>query len=104
MADVIELRDGNLITPFHIYDALDAVEEYCGTELRQYLEVYFLDDEEEEIDLDDHYITVLGSIGDVASEAERYLSKRKYQVARECLQRIKAMTQREVQKYGKESI
>ena len=34
----LELLDGSLISPTSLFDALDTVEEYCGTDLRQYME------------------------------------------------------------------
>ena len=40
MAQVLELLDGNLITPRGLCDVLDVVEEYTGTEIRQYIEDY----------------------------------------------------------------
>ena len=43
MADVLELKDGSLITPVNVFDVLDVVEEHMGTDIRQYLEAYFAD-------------------------------------------------------------
>ena len=62
---VIELKDGSLITPMGVFDVLDVVEEYLGTDLRQYLEDWFENDREELTEderfdeLREHYVSVL---------------------------------------------
>ena len=38
MPHVLRMKDGKLITPFDLDDVLEAVEEYAGDEVRQYLE------------------------------------------------------------------
>lgn len=43
MAHMIEMPDGEYITPFCFLDALDAVEEYAGRELREFIEEYMQD-------------------------------------------------------------
>ena len=66
MAQVIELRDGGLVTPLTVFDALDVVEEYLGTDMRQYLEEYFPEEysppDHEEVR--EHYALVLQTIDD----------------------------------------
>lgn len=38
MPHVLRMKDGKFITPFDLDDVLEAVEEYAGDEVRQYLE------------------------------------------------------------------
>ncbi|MBR2258233.1 MAG: hypothetical protein IJ899_13060 [Blautia sp.] len=75
MADVLELKDGSLITPVNVFDVLDVVEEHMGTDIRQYLEAYFADgkivtlsegDSLEE--MKDHYLQILMNVDDIAVE------------------------------------
>ena len=47
MAHVLEMPDGQYITPFCFLDALDAVEEYAGRELRDFIEEYMQDNADE---------------------------------------------------------
>jgi len=96
MAHVLELSDGSLITPIGLFDALDVVEEYMGTEMRQYLEEWF-DEGQEELtederfeELREHYRTVLMNISD---EVDRMLTRK--QKMRDGLQKIKNMIRRE---------
>ena len=82
---VLELLDGNLITPLNIFDVLDVVEENLGTEVRQYLEDYFEDeDEPEEVSMDEHYKEVLETVGDIAEEILRQKKRKdmEYHVGR----------------------
>lgn len=74
-AMTLELLDGSYVSPLNIFDALDAVEEYMGTEMRQYLEDYFLDGEEP-IDREEHLVEVLESIDGIAMEMEQVLSRK----------------------------
>lgn len=39
----LEVKGGEIIVPFSITDVMDTVEEYMGSEVRQYLEEYLLD-------------------------------------------------------------
>lgn len=70
----IELLDGSFVSPYSLFDALDTVEEYCGTEMRQYLESYFMDDIDP-VDKDEHLTDVLGSIRSIGVEIDRELQK-----------------------------
>ncbi|MCD7825522.1 MAG: hypothetical protein LUH14_06145 [Clostridiaceae bacterium] len=47
MAHVIEMPGGEYITPFCFQDALDAVEEYAGVGLREFIEEYMQDNVDE---------------------------------------------------------
>lgn len=47
MAHILEMPDGQYITPFCFQDALDAVEEYAGRELREFIEEYIQDNADE---------------------------------------------------------
>ena len=38
MPHVLEIKGGELLTPFNVFDVRDAVEDYMGTDIRQYLE------------------------------------------------------------------
>lgn len=78
MPHSIELIDGSILTPFGIWDLLDAVEDYAGEELRREIEEYIdtnvqdIDDYEKEYDrmeqdnerLADHQRSVLCNIRD----------------------------------------
>ncbi len=66
----LELIDGSLISPTSLFDALDTVEEYCGTDLRQYME-NFLAGEDVPVEKDEHLLEVLESIEKVAEEIRR---------------------------------
>ena len=37
----LELKDGSIIVPRSIFDVFDVVEEYMGTDIREYLETWF---------------------------------------------------------------
>lgn len=81
MADVLELNDGNCITPLGLFDLMDYVEEYMGVEVRQYIEEKIMegDDsgnwtEEEKYDhLKEHFLQVLHNIDDVIIDLEKKL-------------------------------
>lgn len=66
----LELIDGSLISPTSLFDALDTVEEYCGTDLRQYME-NFLAGEDVPVEKDEHLLEVLESIEKIAEEIRR---------------------------------
>ena len=66
----LELIDGSLISPTSLFDALDTVEEYCGTDLRQYMEL-FLAGEDIHVEKDEHLLEVLESIEKIAEEIRR---------------------------------
>ena len=111
---MLELKDGSLITPLGVFDVLDTVEEYLGTDVRQYLEAYFSDEDpwtslpdgEKTALLLEHYQTVLEGIDDVISEADRLMRqnpvKRKKVV--EDLDVIRKMIEKERVCFGKEDI
>lgn len=66
----LELIDGSLISPTSLFDALDTVEEYCGTDLRQYME-NFLAGDDVPVEKDEHLLEVLESIEKIAEEIRR---------------------------------
>ena len=66
----LELLDGSLISPTSLFDALDTVEEYCGTDLRQYME-NFMAGEDVPVEKDEHLQEVLESIEKIAEEIRR---------------------------------
>lgn len=55
MPHVLRMKDGKFITPFDLDDVLEAVEEYAGDEVRQYLEGNLSDTAELEKELDGMY-------------------------------------------------
>ena len=64
MPHVLEIKGGELLTPLNVLDVMEAVEDYMGTDIRQYLEEYLLEAESEagEIageEIYDHYKQVL---------------------------------------------
>ncbi len=80
----LELLDGRIIAPLNVFDVLDAVEEYMGTDVRQFLEEYFTDgdpweslpDDEKTKRLQEHHEDVMDAVEDLVLRAE-YLVKRK---------------------------
>ena len=111
---ILQLNDGNLIAPLSVFDVLDTVEEYLGTEIRQYLEDYFSDEnpwsdlpEGEKVEaLLEHYQSVLGGIEDAALEADMLMHKNpvKRKQVIEDLEIIQKMIEKERKNFGKESI
>ena len=81
---VLELLDGNLITPHSIFDVLDVVEEQLGTEVRQYMEDYLEGGEPEKVSTDEHYIEVLENVEDIAEDILRQKNRKnvEYHVGR----------------------
>ena len=55
MPHVLRMKDGKLITPFDLDDVLEAVEEYAGDGVRQYLEENLSDTADLEKELDGMY-------------------------------------------------
>ena len=82
MADVLELKDGNCITPLGLFDLMDYIEEYMGVEVRQYIEEAIMEgdesrdwtEEERYETLKEHYTQVLLNVDDAATELERKLA------------------------------
>lgn len=80
MPHVLEIKGGELLTPINIFQVMDAVEEYMGTDVRQYLEEYLEDQvwEPEEItdeEIVDHYRQVLLNIKDEAEAVMKLTEK-----------------------------
>lgn len=53
MAEILGMKDGSFIVPADVFDVLDAVEEYMGVDVRQYLELHFMDGRMEKDDGDE---------------------------------------------------
>ena len=47
MPHVLEIKGGERLTPLNVLDVMEAVEDYMGTDIRQYLEEYLLEAESE---------------------------------------------------------
>ena len=63
MAHMLEIKGGDLLSPMNIFDAMDAIEEYMGADIRQYLEEYLLEEKmEEEVRIDEHFQDVLENL------------------------------------------
>ena len=80
MPHVLEIKGGELLTPFNVFDVMDAVEDYMGTAIRQYLEEYLegVESDAEEItddEIADHYKQVLLNIRDETEEVLRLIEK-----------------------------
>lgn len=80
MPHVLEIKRGELLTPFNVFDVMDAVEDYMGTDIRQYLEEYLegVESDAEEItddEIADHYKQVLLNIRDETEEVLRLIEK-----------------------------
>ena len=111
---LLQLNDGNMIAPLSVFDVLETVEEYLGTEVRQYLEDYFSEEnpwldlpEGEKLDaLLEHYQSVLGGIEDAVLEADILMHRNPIKRKRiiENLENIQKLIEKERQHFGKESI
>ena len=80
MPHVLEIKGGERLTPRNVLDVMEAVEDYMGTDIRQYLEEYLLEAESEagEIageEIYDHYKQVLMNIKDETEAAVRLMEK-----------------------------
>ena len=80
MPHVLEIKGGELLTPLNVLDVMEAVEDYMGPDIRQYLEEYLLEAESEagEIageEIYDHYKQVLMNIKDETEAAVRLMEK-----------------------------
>ena len=80
MPQVLEIKGGELLTPINVFDVMDAVEDYMGTDIRQYLEEYLegVESDAEEItddEIADHYKQVLLNIRDETEEVLRLIEK-----------------------------
>ena len=76
MPHVLEIKGGELLTPFNVFDVLEAVEDYMGTDIRQYLEGVESDAEEiSDDEITDHYKQVLLNIRDETEEVLRLIEK-----------------------------
>ena len=108
---LLQLNDGNMIAPLSVFDVLDTVEEYLGTDVRQYLEDYFSDEnpwmdlsEGEKLDaLLEHYRSVLGGIEDATLEADMLMHKNPIKRKRiiENLENIQQLIEKERQNFEK---
>lgn len=104
MAEVLELKDGGLVTPVNVFDVLDIVEEYLGTDVRQYLEFYFQDGVQLNLtesdsleEMKDHYTQVLLNIDDLAEELEKKIIGKRFrrEAVRNCTDQIRNIVRRE---------
>ncbi|MDB2135964.1 hypothetical protein [Enterocloster clostridioformis] len=76
MPHVLEIKGGELLTPLNVLDVMEAVEDYMGTDIRQYLEEYLLEAESEAgEEIYDHYKQVLMNIKDETEAAVRLMEK-----------------------------
>lgn len=102
MPHVLEIKGGELLTPLNVFDVLEAVEDYMGTDIRQYLEEYLenAEDDASEItddEIADHYKQVLMNIKDETEEALKQTEKARMdrKAIREALTLIVKMIRRE---------
>lgn len=80
MPHVLEIKGGELLTPLNVFDVMEAVEDYMGTDIRQYLEEYLEDAQSDAAEITDdeiadHYKQVLMNIRDEAEEALKLTEK-----------------------------
>lgn len=94
---VIELKDGNVIVPTSIFDALDVVEEQMGTDIREYLEDWF-EEPGEPVGVDEHYREVL----ETAEMELEAMGRQKKKEQEKTLERVLTMLRREIN--GKETV
>jgi len=97
MAQTLQLKNGDIVVPFGLMDALDAVEEYLGSDIREYLEDWF-EEPGETVEPDEHYKDVLETIEYELGKLPR--QKKKEQ--EETLQRVQTLIRRELN--GKEDV
>ena len=96
MAHVLELRDGEIVIPFNLYDMLDIVDDKMGTDARLYLEEYFNDEiEEMESGVDERYAQVFELILDKLREVNTTGSKQK---RKEALDAVRMIVERELKR------
>jgi len=62
----LELKDGGIIAPRDVFEVLDTVEEYTGTDVRQYLEDYLGCDTPEVQSMEEHTVELLEAIDYIA--------------------------------------
>ena len=91
MAQTLELKNGEIIVPFGLMDALDAVEEYMGSDIREYLEDWF-EEPGETVEPEEHYTEVLETVEYELSKLPR--QKKKEQEA--TLERVQNLIRREI--------
>ena len=87
----LEMKDSNIIVPRNIFDVLDVVEDYIGTDIREYLENW-LEEPEEPPEMDEHYIEVL----ETAEYELGKLSRQKKKEQQATLERVLTMLRREI--------
>ena len=80
MPHVLEIKGGELLTPLKVFDVLEAVEDYMGTDIRQYLEEYLEDAQSDAAELTDdeitdHYKQILMNIKDETEETLKLTEK-----------------------------
>jgi hypothetical protein len=82
-----------------LYDVMDSVEDYMGTDVRQYLEGYIEEVEapEEEVSLDEHFIDVLDNFECKVREIETAVGGKRTdrKGIQEALETMKKMIERE---------
>lgn len=89
MAHVLELKDGETVIPFNLYDMLDIVDDKMGTDARLYLEEYFTGEiEDMESGIDERYAQVFELILDKVNEMDAATSRQKKKDAKEAIRKI----------------
>jgi len=91
MAQTLQLKNGDIIVPFGLMDVLDSVEEFMGSDIREYLEDWF-EDPGETVEPEEHYKDVLETI-----EMElAAMGRQKKKEQEETLQRVQTLIRREI--------
>lgn len=80
MPHVLEIKGGELLTPLNVFDVMEAVEDYMGTDIRQYLEEYLEDAQSDtseitDDEIADHYKQILMNIKDETEETLKLTEK-----------------------------
>lgn len=80
MPHVLEIKGGELLTPLNVFDVMEAVEDYMGTDIRQYLEEYLEDAQNDaseitDDEIADHYKQILMNIKDETENALKLTEK-----------------------------
>lgn len=85
MAQTLEIKGGDLITPRSLFDVMEVIEEYMGCEVRQYLEGFLdgteqpenIEDESENERYRDTLMNLQDKVDDVDMEMQRTRIDRK---------------------------
>ena len=96
MYETIELKDGSILIPSCLSDALDEIEEQMGTDIRQYLELYLEGDAPPALTSDEKMDVILETIEAQLAllEAELEEAKATPKRVQGCIEKIRTLIRR----------